>query len=261
MNKRRKEILLKNVFVALVSLTLLMGTAGIARAVSVTFGDTSTYWSGWQSPDSADNSKDTIGIPDFTGGSAEINSDSALQKLTFNYEADYSYQLQWWYVLTPGDLFIDVDADNEWDYLIDLNGSKNGGNYNLYSVSIPLDSGSYVMSGRDNTGNWRGWEIRDNHPIGYTPSDDPVGSVYFSGWITPGDTNPVSSYFDFGSNSSLFLGNEFTIGWMVNCANDVVYETMNNPFTNPVPEPSTILLISAGLAGLAIYGRWIKNIF
>lgn len=249
MNKRRKEILLKNAFIALASLILLMGTARIAEAISVTFGDTSKYWPGWQSPDPADNSKDTIGIPDFTGGSAEINSDSTLEMLTFNYEANYSYQLQWWSILTPGDLFIDTDADNEWDYLVDLNGSKNAGNYSLYSVSIPLDSGSYVMSGQDNSGSWTGYEIRDNHPVGYNPSGDST-SVYFSGWKTPVGTNPVSSYFDF-SNSNLSLSDEFTIGWTVNCANDVVYETINNP----VPEPSTILIISAGLACLAIYGR------
>jgi hypothetical protein len=234
-----------------------MGTAGIAMAVPVTFGDTSIYWPGWQGPDSADNSKDAIGIPDFTGGSAEINSDSTLQKLTFNYEADSTTDLGLWYLLKPGDLFIDADADNKWDYLVDLNGNINEGNYNLYSVTVPLDAGSYVMSGRDNTGSWLGYDIRDNHPIGYTPSSNSIGSVYFSGWMTPSGTNPVSSYFDFGSNPSLFLGDEFTIGWTVNCANDVVYETMNNP----VPEPSTILLLSAGLAGIAIYGRRIKNIF
>jgi hypothetical protein len=250
MNKRRKEILLKNVFAVLAPLILLMGMASIAEAVSVEFGDTSIYWPGWQSPDGADNSKDTIGIPDFTGGSAEINSDSTLQMLTFNYRATDASELPWWSILRPGDLFIDTDADNEWDYLIDLNGSKNAGNYSLYSVSIPLDSGSYVMSGKDNTGNWHGYEIRDNHPVGYNPSGDPIGSVDFSGWETPVGTNPVSSYFDF-SNSNLSLSDEFTIGWTVNCANDVVYETINNP----VPEPSTILLVSAGLVGLAVYGR------
>jgi hypothetical protein len=124
MNKRRKEILLKKAFIALASLTLMMGLSEIARAVPVTFGDTSIYWPGWKSTDLADNNKDTMGIPDFTGGSVEINSYSALQMLTFNYKANYNNQLGWWYILAPGDLFIDTNADNVWDYLIDLNEQK-----------------------------------------------------------------------------------------------------------------------------------------
>jgi hypothetical protein len=209
------------------------------------------YWPGWAATGGTSkanylNTHDYYTTPNILGGSATITN-GYLTNVTFNVQ---NLNSTLWPVIKPADLFIDVNNDKYWDYVVNMITPTYGaGNQGLYDIHQYLtDPNGYIMSYID------GYSVRDNHPIGVnylSGAPDPI-PVTFGGW----QDGLVS--FSFGNQNYQgipLVGSQFAIGWTVNCANDVIYEELNHQ----VPEPGTLLLLGLGIISLAVMNR--KKVF
>jgi hypothetical protein len=275
-----------------------MVSATAIQAATISFQDNNKYWGDnttWTASQKwatdtpnygyNGNTTDVIGDPNITGGQVTLSSSGRLQSVNFNY---YTPQ-NTWTMLAPGSLFINVlngANDTTWDYVVNtmgnpLLGTQNGAQVlgsSSYTVSritalnisaqnngytgAGTYNGPYVLSGKDMTGIWAGYVIRDNHPIGIRDTllaDTRVtsaGSALFSGFPNVSGVNAQglmqgSASYDFGATGLDLFGKDFVLAWGTTCANDVVYETIHNP----VPEPGTLLLLGCGLLAVAGFRR------
>jgi hypothetical protein len=221
--------------------------AGQARASSVSFGDATKYWQGY-SNGTVDDTRDTIGTPDFLGGTATFDDATGyLTGVSINYTGYFSPVASGNARVIPGDLFLDVGSDGHWDYVVKLVAGSQTPVANYASLSIldvsAIASPSYLMSGSDNNGYWAGYGIRDRHPYAWDGGGTPVGTGSLTGFnqLASGGT------LVFGLGIGLPMSSNLTISFAPSCANDVLRETVSAP----VPEPTGALIFGIGLAAVS----------
>ena len=249
--------------IALFIAIVFMFSASLAQAEVVSFGDNVNYWEGFGNR--YDDRYDVIGNPDITGGNF-VFSDHVLTGVSINYNTTNK-------LLIPGDWFFDVDQDNNWDYVLHNNipsykevGPYDSSNsYSLYSVDFDFAIDSPLASWRKSSPydeSFARWydSYREDHPVQANVDSSKydftlLQTISFTGWEYTGTGPYTATWSGFELDLTEFLGKEFTYGFAMTCANDVLFGSA--PI--PSPEPSTWILFGSGLGMLMLARRKRKD--
>ncbi len=162
-----------------------------------------------------------------------------------------------------GDIGIDISGDTA--TLVDQDSSASGGSASTtpyeYGISLQdTDSDNIPDKGTLKSANsWYNVHYDDPNSYNFTASDpwaissgNDINDCLLAYSSTPINGHYVIETSFLLSDLGLSPGDEFNIHWTMGCGNDFL--TLRAK-VDPVPEPGTIMLVGAGLLGLALGSR------